>query len=141
MLRIDQDTAMFICAGPSIDRLSSTAWREIAGAGAIVSVNGAMASQTLRRSGLRLTYVAALDAGQGDKRGLQDKVSGLAQIWATTPGWRITKEGQGKPEAESYIELELAGWTDHPNRGFAGGSTAMVTGNWICNDWTPGDRE
>ena len=136
---IDRETAVFICAGPSIDRLSREAWEAVSQAGAIVSVNGAAASRALRESGLRLTYMAALDVGVGYKRGLQSKVPGLEDIWAHTPAWRITKSGDGAMESESIIHLELSGWTDDPDRGFAGGSTAMVVGNWICNDWTSAD--
>lgn len=137
---IDRDTAVFICAGPSVDRLSAAAWDAVSRAGAIVSVNGAAASRALRDSGVRLTHMAALDVGVGFKRGLQSKVPGLEELWLTTPAWRITKAGDGQMEAESSITLELSGWTDDPDRGFAGGSTAMVVGNWICNDWTNADR-
>jgi hypothetical protein len=138
-VRIDRETAVFVCAGPSIDRITPEEWREIGHAGAVLSVNGALASRALLDSGVRLTYAAALDVGTGYKRHLQDKVPGLGQIWETTPAWRLTKEGEGKPEAESYITLELTGWTEDPTKGFAGGSTAMVVGNWICNDWTDAD--
>jgi hypothetical protein len=137
---IDRDTAVFICAGPSIDRLTAEAWEAVSHAGAVVSVNGAAASRALRDSGVKLTYMAALDVGVGYNRGLQSKVPGLEEIWLTTSAWRVTQAGDGAMEAESGVTLELSGWTDDPDRGFAGGSTAMVVGNWICNDWTHDDR-
>src|SRR6185503_17344826 len=53
--------------------------------------------------------------------------------------------GAEEMPAETYIrEVDerdgVEGWSDDPDAGYAGGSSAMVTVNWLCNQWTIGVR-
>jgi len=135
-MRIDRDVAVIVCAGPSLDRLSPAAWREIEGAGAVVAVNGASAAECCQRYAVRFSLIAAMDVGQG----LFDRVPRLANIWSTTPAWRATSVDARATPAESYVlevdeEDGVDGWSDHPDGGYKGGSTGMIIGNWIGNRW------
>jgi hypothetical protein len=131
---LDDRTAMFVCAGPSLDRLSAVAWGAIANAGAIVSVNGALAARACIGQGVRFTYAAAMDVATG----LCRHVPGFADLWTQTPAWRVSAFGTAA-ECESLVK-EVEWWSDAPDEGYVGGSTAMVVGNWICNPW-PDDPE
>jgi hypothetical protein len=126
---IDDATAVLICAGPSLDRVSPTGWRAIEQAGAVVSVNGSLVATTCIRNCVRFTYAASMDVATG----LADCVPGLAQLWKQTPSWRVSAHGT-TAEAESYVK-EVEWWGDAPDEGYVGGSTAMVVGNWLCNPW------
>lgn len=135
MIAIGHDLAVIVCAGPSLDRLPREVWRELAGAGAIVSVNGAIAAAAC--AGVRFTYVSAMDAG----RGLSRTVPRFDALWATTSAWRLSMVGAEGVEAETYIrEVDerdgVEGWSDEEDAGYAGGSSAMVTVNWLCNRWS-----
>jgi len=59
---VNSETAVIICAGPSLDALPARAWERVANAGAIVAVNGAIAAEAC--AGVRFTYVSAMDARQ-----------------------------------------------------------------------------
>jgi hypothetical protein len=126
---VDNRTAVLVCAGPSLDRLSPTAWRALEQAGAVVSVNGALVATTCIRNQVRFTYGAAMDVATG----LADTVPGFAEMWRQTPAWRVSANGTAA-EAESYVK-EVEWWGDAPDEGYVGGSTAMVVGNWLCNPW------
>ncbi|HUP60953.1 MAG TPA: hypothetical protein VNA69_11090 [Thermoanaerobaculia bacterium] len=157
-MKIDRDVAVIVCAGPSLDALPSRAWSDIAGAGAIVSVNGACAADACMRHDVRFTLLAAMDVNMG----LFERVPRLRSIWNETPAWRATSvnvlrradvssatEGgrdvrppdAAEAAAESYIvevdeEDGVAGWSDDPDEGYKGGSTGMIIGNWIANRWS-----
>ncbi len=126
---IDNQTAVLVCAGPSIDRLSPVAWRAIEQAGVTVSVNGSLVARACLRHRLRFTYAAAMDVATG----LAEHVPGFAEVWKQTPAWRLSAHGTAA-EAESYVK-EVEWWGDCPDEGYIGGSTAMVAGNWLCNPW------
>jgi len=126
---IDNQTAVLVCAGPSLDRLSPLAWKAIEQAGAIVSVNGSLVARTCLQNRVRFTYAAAMDAATG----LVDRVPGFADAWNQTPAWRVSAHGT-TAVAESYVK-EVEWWGDDPDEGYVGGSTAMVVGNWLCNPW------
>lgn len=135
-MRIDSEVAVIVCAGPSLDALPSRAWGDIAGAGAIAGVNGACAAEACLRNGVPFTVLAAMDLSMG----LFDRVPRLAAIWNDTPAWRVTSIESAQSLAESYlVEVDEAdgvdGWSDHPGQGYKGGSTGMIIGNWIANDW------
>jgi hypothetical protein len=135
-MHIDADTAVVVCAGPSLDRLSGQAWAEIGKAGAIVAVNGAAASLACARSGVRFTCLAAMDLSSG----LAEHVPALVALWRETPAWRVASTDSNAVEAESYIvevdeEHGIEGWSDDGGQGYKGGSTAMVIGNWLGNAW------
>ena len=84
-MRIDRHTAVVVCAGPSLDRLTEHAWAEIRHAGAIVAVNGAAVSLACARSGVRFTCLAAMDLSTG----LAGHVPRLTTVWHDTPAWRV----------------------------------------------------
>jgi hypothetical protein len=126
---IDNGTAVLVCAGPSLDRMSPAAWRAIERAGAVVSVNGSLVATTCIRNRVRFTYAAAMDVAAG----LADHVVGFAEMWKLTPAWRVSAHGTAAA-AESYVK-EVEWWGDAPDEGYVGGSTAMVAGNWLCNPW------
>src|SRR4051812_49275859 len=124
-MRIDRDTAVLVCAGPSLDRLSTAAWEEVQQAGAVVAVNGALMACCCLEQRVRFTHAAAMTAGQH----MEDTVPGFLAAWDTTPAWRLTKRAdRDLVEAESYVERYLE-WTDDPDGGFFGGSSAMSTSN------------
>jgi hypothetical protein len=122
-------TAVLVCAGPSLDRVSQTGWRAIEPAGAVVAVNGSLVATTCLRNRVRFTHAASMDVATG----LADHVPGLAKMWRETPSWRVSAYGTAA-EAESYVK-EVEWWGDAPDEGYVGGSTAMVVGNWLCNPW------
>jgi hypothetical protein len=126
---IDNRMAVLVCAGPSLDRLASAAWRAFEQAGAVVSVNGSLVATTCLRNQVRFTYAAAMDVATG----LADHVPGFAEIWKQTPAWRVSAYGT-TADAESLVK-EVEWWGDAPDEGYVGGSTAMVIGNWLCNAW------
>lgn len=133
---ITHDTAVIICAGPSLDALPAHAWRAVANAGAIVAVNGACAATACARHGVRFTLLAAMDLNLG----LVERVPRLAEVWKTTPAWRVTSADASDVEAESYIvevdeEHGVHGWSDQADEGYKGGSTGMIIGNWLANRW------
>jgi hypothetical protein len=135
-MRIDADTAVVVCAGPSLDRLSPQAWAEIGKAGAVVAVNGAAASLACAQSGVPFTCVAAMDLSSG----LADRVPALTTVWRQTPAWRVASADSSAVEAESYIvevdeEHGVEGWSDDGRQGYKGGSTGMIVGNWLGNAW------
>ena len=136
-MQLGEETCVLVCAGPSLDSLSAAAWADIQRAGAVVSVNGSLVAEACLRHGLRFTYAAAMDVA----RGLREKVPGFAAAWARTPAWRVTAATEQPAAAESHIR-EVEWWSDDPDEGFAGGSTAMVVGNWLCHPWPddPGCR-
>ncbi|MEK6372212.1 MAG: hypothetical protein AABO58_05900 [Acidobacteriota bacterium] len=125
------ETAVIICAGPSLDALPRRAWDRVANAGAIVAVNGAIAAEAC--AGVRFTYVSAMDARQ-----LAATVPRFDTLWSSTPAWRLSMIGAEETPAETYVrEVDerdgVEGWSDDPDAGYAGGSSAMVTVNWLCN--------
>ncbi len=134
----DRNVAVIVCAGPSLDALSAHAWRQVANAGAIVAVNGAIAAEACAEA--RFTYVSAMDATLG----LIEKVPRFAELWASTPAWRLGMAGAEHAAADTYIrEVDerdgIEGWSDDEAAGYAGGSSAMVTANWLCNRWRDDD--
>jgi len=134
MMRIDADTAVIVCSGPSLDRLAPLAWHELSRAGAIVAVNGAAAA--LACSAVRFTHLAAMDLATG----LAETVPALTAIWRDTPAWRVASTKSLAIQAESYIfevdgEEGIEGWADDCNQGYKGGSTGMIVANWLGNDW------
>lgn len=133
-MRIDRNVAVIVCAGPSLDDLPARVWRSVANAGAIVAVNGAIAAEAC--AAVRFTYVSAMDATLG----LVEKVPRFAELWASTSAWRLGMAGAEHDPAETYIrEVDerdgVDGWSDDEAAGYAGGSSAMVTANWLCNQW------
>ncbi len=135
-MRIDERTAVIVCAGPSLDRLSAQAWNEVQGAGAVVSVNGALMAAACEAHGVRFTHVAAMRAGNH----LEETIPGFVDRWAGIPAWRLTQEAEREEvEAETYVRRVLE-WSDDPAGGLFGGSSAMAMGNWLHNDW-PRDAE
>ena len=129
-MRLGAETCVLVCAGPSLDRLTAVAWAEIQRAGAVAAVNGALVAETCRRHGVRFTYAAAMDVVLG----LGAKVPGFTEAWEVTPAWRVSAVTEQRAEAESHVR-EVEWWSDDPDEGLAGGSTAMVIGNWLCRPW------
>jgi hypothetical protein len=140
MISIDRDTAVIVCAGPSLELLSAYAWQQLANAGAIAGVNGAPAADACIANDVQFTLLVAMDV----HRGLFNRVPRLAQIWSTTKAWRVTSIDGPETSSDSYlVEVDEAdggvyGWSDDPNQGYKGGSTAMVIGNWLGNSWPNG---
>lgn len=133
-MKIDRDVAVIVCAGPSLDALPAQAWRKVADAGAVVAVNGAIAAAAC--ADVAFTYASAMDATTG----LIDKVPRFAELWASTRAWRLGMAGAEHAPADTYIrEVDerdgVDGWSDDEAAGYAGGSSAMVTANWLCNRW------
>ena len=129
---MNSETAVIICAGPSLDAMPARVWERVAEAGAIVAVNGAIAAEACKA--VKFTYVSAMDASDG----LGKKVPRFDELWSTTPAWRLGMLGRESVPAETYIrEVDerdgIEGWSDDPDAGYAGGSSAMVTANWLCN--------
>lgn len=140
-MKIERDVAVIVCAGPSLDLLTPRAWRDIANAGAIVSVNGAPAAYACLRHNVPFTVVAAMDICLG----LYQRVPSLESIWNSTPAWRVTSTDGPHVPAESYLrEVDeqhgIHGWSDDPDEGYRGGSTGMIIGNWMANDWAERPR-
>lgn len=132
----DAETAVIVCAGASLDGLTAQAWSDIGRAGAVVAVNGAAAAEACARNGVRFTCLAAMDLAKG----LAGHVAGLADVWHETPAWRVASTESVSIDAESYIvevdeEHGIHGWSDDSAQGYKGGSTAMIVGNWLGNDW------
>ena len=130
---MNSETAVIICAGPSLDAMPASAWARVADAGAIVAVNGAIAAEAC--AGVRFTYVSAMDAQQ-----LGGTVPRFESVWSSTPAWRLSMIGAEATPAETYIrEVDerdgVEGWSDDPGAGYAGGSSAMVTVNGLCTMW------
>jgi hypothetical protein len=128
---MNAETAVIICAGPSLDALPPRAWDRVARAGAVVAINGAIAAEVC--AGVRFTYVSAMDAQQ-----LAATVPRFDALWSSTHAWRLSMIGAEATPAETYIrEVDerdgVEGWSDDPDAGYAGGSSAMVTVNWLCN--------
>jgi hypothetical protein len=139
---IDAHTAVVVCAGPSLDRLTTHAWTELAKAGALVAVNGAAASLACVKSGVRFTCIAAMDLSIS----LASHVPAITKVWRETPAWRIASTDSKAIEAESYIvevdeEHGIEGWSDDGRQGYKGGSTGMVVGNWLGNAWPEEELE
>ena len=135
-MKIDRGVAVIVCAGPSLDALPPLAWNDIGAAGAIVSVNGACAADACLFHDVRFTLLAAMDVNTG----LFGRVPRLGSIWDKTQAWRVTSIDAAEAPAESYLvevdeEDGVAGWSDHPDEGYKGGSTGMIIGNWIANQW------
>ncbi|HEY0157945.1 MAG TPA: hypothetical protein VGF28_11720 [Thermoanaerobaculia bacterium] len=140
MIVLDSATAVVVCAGPSLDRLTPAAWSDLAQAGAIVSVNGAAASLACAASGVRFTCLAAMDLSTG----LATHVPPLTALWRDTTAWRVASTDSRGIDAESYIvevdeEHGVEGWSDDRRQGYKGGSTGMVVGNWLGNAWPDDD--
>jgi hypothetical protein len=135
-IEIDTDTAVIVCAGPSLDRLSATAWNEIRKAGAIVAVNGAFTARACHENDVMFSHVAAMTSGEH----MEEIVPGFLKKWNTTRAWRLTKESdRGLVDAESYVRKVLD-WSEEADGGFFGGSSAMSSSNWLHNDW-PNDAQ
>jgi hypothetical protein len=133
-IEIDKNTAVIVCAGPSLDRLSPTAWKELRKAGAMVAVNGAFLARVCDQNNVVFSYVAAMTSGEH----MEEIVPGFIKKWQTTRAWRLTKESdRGLVDAESYVRRVLD-WSEDSDGGFFGGSSAMSSSNWLHNDW-PGD--
>ncbi|MBV9496289.1 MAG: hypothetical protein JOZ54_18715 [Acidobacteria bacterium] len=133
-MRIDADTAVVVCAGPSLDLLTEHAWQDLLEAGAIVGVNGAPAADACRE--VPFTCLAAMDLATG----LADAVPQLTRVWRETNAWRVASTDSQSIDAESYVhEVDEAdgveGWSDDRRQGYKGGSSAMVIGNWLGNAW------
>lgn len=133
-MQIDGRTALLVCAGPSLDRLTRAAWASMRAAGAVVAVNGALVARCCGEHRVRFDYAAAMDVAAG----LGDKIPGFDAAWRSTAAWRVSASGTSAP-AESFV-AEVEHWSDSPDAGYVGGSTAMVVGNWICNPW-PSDPD
>ncbi len=136
MIPVDRDTAVIVCAGPSLERFSARAWAELGKVGAVVGVNGAPAAEACERHGVAFTMLSAMDIGTG----LFERVPRLAAIWRSTRAWRVTSTDCASHEADFYIrEVDeddgVSGWSDDPGEGYKGGSTGMVIGNWLANRW------
>jgi hypothetical protein len=130
-IHIGPNTAVIVCAGPSLDRLSPTAWRELRNAGAIVAVNGAFTARACAQNNVMFSHVAAMTSGEH----MDEIVPGFLKRWKTTRAWRLTREiDRGLVEAESYVRRVLD-WCEDPDGGFFGGSSAMSSANWLHNDW------
>jgi hypothetical protein len=130
-MQIDHETAVMVCAGPSLDRLAHAAWAEISLAGAVVAVNGALVAVCCLENRVRFTHAAAMTSGQH----MEDFARGFLAAWESTPAWRLTKSAdRDLVAAETYVDRHLD-WTDDPNGGFFGGSSSMSTANWLHNDW------
>jgi hypothetical protein len=128
---IDANTAVIVCAGPSLDRLSATAWNELRKAGAIVAVNGAFMARACSENNVMFSHVAAMTSGEH----MEEIVPGFLKKWNTTRAWRLTKESdRGLVNAESYVRKVLD-WSDESDGGYFGGSSAMSSSNWLHNDW------
>jgi hypothetical protein len=103
-IEIGTDTAVIVCAGPSLDRLSAIAWNEIGKAGAIVAVNGAFTARACHENHVMFSHVAAMTSGEH----MEEIVLGFLKKWNTTPAWRLTKESdRGLVDAESYVQTRL----------------------------------
>jgi hypothetical protein len=143
-MTIDENVAVIVCAGPSLDLLSRAAWEDVHRAGEIVSINGGATAAGVLRHDVRFTCMAAMDM----KLGLAESVPKLPRVWRETPAWRITSFDAPDMEAETYVreldELDgVRGWSDAHDAGYKGGSSAMIVGNWIANPWPddPAARE
>jgi hypothetical protein len=79
-IEIDTDTAVIVCAGPSLDRLSATAWNKIRKAGAIVAVNGAFTARACNENNVMFSQVAAMTSGEH----MEEIVPGFLKKWNTT---------------------------------------------------------
>lgn len=135
-MTFDETTAVIVCAGPSLEQISSDTWRELEKAGAVIGINGAPASDACIRNGVRFTVLAAMDIAHG----LANHVPRLASIWRTTDAWRVTSVDARDTPAETFLfEVDeddgVHGWSDRHDHGYKGGSTAMVVGNWLGNRW------
>ena len=133
---IDVDTAVVVCAGPSLDLLTEQAWKEIGQAGAVVGVNGAPASLACTLAATPFTCIAAMDLSKG----LAKRVPALTAVWRQTAAWRVASTESSRVSAETYVievdeEHGIEGWSDAGGEGYKGGSTGMVIGNWLGNDW------
>ena len=140
-MKIDNSVAVVVCAGPSLDLFSSAAWADVQRAGDVVSINGAATSAAVVRHGVHLTAVAAMDLHNG----LAKMVPQLPRVWEDTTAWRIASVAAKHLQAETYMrELDEAdgvrGWSDASDAGYKGGSSAMIVGNWLGNDWTDEER-
>lgn len=128
---IDAGTAVIVCSGASLDLLGGAAWRDIARAGEIVAVNGALTADVCREYAVRFTVAAGHD-------GIEILGAGIprySEVWMTTRAWRITRsEHAAATPAESYIE-RARGWSDDPGRCFHTGAGGVTAANWLCNDW------
>jgi hypothetical protein len=130
-IEIDTNTAVIVCAGPSLERLSATAWNELRKAGAIVAVNGAFVARACDQNNVIFSHVAAMTSGEH----MDEIVPGFLKKWKTTRAWRLTKESdRGLVDAESYVRRVLD-WSEDSDGGFFGGSSAMSSSNWLHNDW------
>ena len=109
--------------GPSLDRLSAVAWGAIARPGRSCRSTGRWP-----RGGLGTAsgqYAAAIDVATG----LCRQVPGFAELGGRP---RLARQRTGRPpKASRWSRREW--WSDAPDEGYVGGSTAMVVGNWICN--------
>jgi hypothetical protein len=77
------------------------------------------------------SHVAAMTSGDH----MEEIVPGFLKKWNATPAWRLTRAvDRGLVEAESYVQRVLD-WSDDPDGGFFGGSSAMSCSNWLHNDW------
>jgi hypothetical protein len=130
-IEIDTNTAVIVCAGSSLDVLSAAAWNELRKAGAIVAVNGAFMARACNENNVIFSHVAAMTSGEH----MDEIVPGFLRKWKTTRAWRLTKESdRGLVDAESYVRKVLD-WSEDPDGGFFGGSSAMSSSNWLHNDW------
>jgi hypothetical protein len=127
--------AVFVNAGPSLDRLAAPAWEAMRAAGEVIAVNGALVAETCRAHGVEFTAAVAMDAGIGPSRGLDAIMPGFGDAWRRTGAWRITKAAPGEVEAETFVRLVPEGWCDDPDSGYAGGGSAASACNWFANDW------
>jgi hypothetical protein len=134
-MRFDQQCAVFVNSGPSLDRLAPAAWHAIGMAGEVVAVNGALVAKACLDHGVRFTAAVAMDAGVGPSRGLDALLPGFRQAWRSTMAWRITKAAPGEVEAETLVRLVSEGWCSDSDSGYAGGGSAASACNWFANDW------
>jgi hypothetical protein len=71
---------------------------------------------------------------------MEDFVPGFLGEWDKTPGWRLTRsEHCDCVDAEDYVR-RCESWSDDPDGGYFGGSTAMAAANWLHNDWQPDEQ-
>src|SRR5258708_33746916 len=96
---IDIDTAVVVCAGPSLDGWTEQAWNEIGQAGALVGGSGAPASLACTLAATPFTCIAAMDLANG----LADRVPALSAVWHHTGAWRVASTESSGIAAETYV--------------------------------------
>jgi hypothetical protein len=117
--------------------MSAVAWAELSNGGAIVAVNGAFMARACGENNVTFTHVAAMTSGKH----MEEIVPGFLSEWERTRAWRLTRDNdRGLVDAESYVRRML-NWSEDPDGGFFGGSSAMSSANWLHNDWPDAEEK